>query len=365
MGCIKWTYEKCYEEAKKYSCISQMQRNNIGAYKAAYRNGWMKDYKWMKTPPPSNKKWNYNTCKKEAEKYKTYKEFAKKSPVALRVARKNNWTKEYTWLKQSLKPNGYWDYEKCYHEALKYKTRSEFEDKCGSAYGISLKNRWLDDYTWMPIRKRIKSKWTKEICFNIGKNFKTKSEFERNEKGCYLAAMRNGWLNEMDWFVPAVIEEIEKFDKTHCVYVYIDINSKTVYVGLTSNLYGRHRRHMKSGAVFNYFNSIEKEIPKPIIVKDNLTPQESRYYEDFYVKKFKKEGYNVLNKGCTGINSGSFGGGRVKYTKQKSFAIAKKYEYLGDFQKENGSCYNRALRKGWLKDYVWLKRKHKCANVLN
>lgn len=42
------------------------------------------------------------------------------------------------------KPNGYWNYEKCYQEALKYKSRNEFQKGCGSAYHAALKNKWLD-----------------------------------------------------------------------------------------------------------------------------------------------------------------------------------------------------------------------------
>lgn len=355
----KWIYENCYEEAKKYSCKSQMQRKNAGAYKAAYRNGWLKDYVWMKTPSPSNKKWNYETCMKEAKKYNTYKDFEEKVPVALRIARKNNWLQEYTWLKRMTKPHGFWTYEKCYNEALKYKTKTDFQHNCGYAYEVSLKNGWLNKYDWFPKRKKAESKWKKEICFRIGRKFKTKVEFEKNEKGCYLAAMRNGWLNEMNWFTPAVIEDLERFHKTHCVYVYKDDKLNVAYVGLSSNMSLRKYRHKHYGGVYDYFTSIDKEIPQPIILLDNLTPEESRYYEDFYVKEFKNKGYNVLNKGCTGISCGSFGGGRVKFTKDKCLEIAKKYQYLNDFTKENSSCYNRALRKGWLKEYTWLKRKYK------
>ena len=69
-------------------------------------------------------------------------------------------------------------------------------------------------------------------------------------------------------------------------------------------------------------------------------------------------GYKVLNKGCTGKYCGSFGGGRVKYTYEKSYEIAKQYTLLKDFREENPSCYSRALIMGWIKEYKWLKRLH-------
>ena len=356
--CNYWTYERCYEEAKKYKCKADFQKGKRGAYKAALREGWLKDYTWMKTPPSHNKKWTYETCLEEAKKYTTLNEFRENASKAITLAIKMGWINEYKWLERKIKPSGYWNYEHCYAEAKKYKTRTEFEKNSACCYGISLKNGWLDDYDWIPKRKKVASKWTKDLCFEIGKRFKTKVEFERNEKGCYLAAMRAGWLKEMDWFVPAVIEPMDNFKKSHCVYVYKNDELNVVYIGLTSNLKVRHNRHKLSGSVHDYFIALNMKIPQPIVLIDILTPEESRYYEDYYVNEYRKMGYNILNKGCTGKYSGSCGGGRVKYTYEKSYEIAKQYTFLKDFREENPSCYNRALIMGWVKEYKWLKRLH-------
>lgn len=43
---------------------------------------------------------------------------------------------------------GYWTYEHCYEEAMKYNSRKEFSDKCNRAYLVSLQNGWINDYTW-------------------------------------------------------------------------------------------------------------------------------------------------------------------------------------------------------------------------
>lgn len=353
-----WTYERCHEEAKKYTCRVDFQRGKRGAYKAALRNGWLEEYTWMQTPPSRNRKWTYETCYEEAKKYTSFTDFMNAATKAVVYAKKNGWLDEYTWIVRERKCNGYWDYEHCLEEAKKYTSRNQFQKENGSCYQVCMKNGWLDDYTWIPKRKKVDSKWTKDLCFEIGRKFKTKVDFERKEKGCYLAAMRAGWLKEMDWFVPAAIEPLDLFKKTHCVYVYKDEELNVAYIGLTSNLRIRHNRHKLHGTVHDYFTSLDMEIPQPIVLKDNLTPEESRYYEDFYVGKYKEMGYNVLNKGCTGKYSGSFGGGRVKYTYEKCYETAKQYTLLKDFRIENESCYNRALRMGWLKEYNWLKRLH-------
>lgn len=354
-----WTYEKCYEEAKKYTFRADFQRKSNKAYKSAFRNKWLDDYTWMKTPPAHNKKWNYDTCLNAAKEFDNYTSFIKTYPKAANLARKEGWISEYFWLKKTVMPNGYWTYEKCYEEAKKYNTRSEFEKGNGSVYSLSLKNGWINDYIWMPKHKKVESKWSKDICFEIGRKYKTKSEFEKSEKGCYLAAMRAGWLQEMNWFIPKAIEDMSLFKRTHCVYVYKDDELNVAYIGLTSNLKVRHLRHKKCGSVFKYFAAINKEIPEPLILMDNLTPDESRYYEDLFLKEYKEKGYKTLNKGCTGEYCGSFGGGRTIYTEEKSLEIAKNYKTLKEFRETNPSCYNRARMKGWINQYTWLKRIHK------
>jgi len=48
------------------------------------------------------------------------------------------------------KPRGYWnDYDRCYEEAKKYKTRYDFELGNFAAYNNALRNKWLDDYEWL------------------------------------------------------------------------------------------------------------------------------------------------------------------------------------------------------------------------
>ena len=40
---VKWTKEKCAEEALKYKSRSEFKKNNTNAYKASVRNGWLDD----------------------------------------------------------------------------------------------------------------------------------------------------------------------------------------------------------------------------------------------------------------------------------------------------------------------------------
>ena len=61
------------------------------------------------------------------------------------------------WLNRKNKPNGYWNYEHCYEEAKKYKTRTEFEKNNGSCYQVAIKNGWIDDKGRVFIYYSVKS----------------------------------------------------------------------------------------------------------------------------------------------------------------------------------------------------------------
>ena len=94
--------------------------------------------------------WNYDTCYEEASKYKSRVEFQRNNGYAYKVAAKNGWLDDYTWFEKKLKPVGYWNsYEHCYDEAKKFNSRSEFLDNSQMAYNSARKNGWLDDYTWL------------------------------------------------------------------------------------------------------------------------------------------------------------------------------------------------------------------------
>ena len=82
-----------------------------------------------------------------------------------------------------------------------------------------------------------------------------------------------------------------KNSRIRLVYAYEDTENKYVYVGLTKNLSKRHYQHChvmngKKDRVFRYFENNNKTIPKPIVLDENLTREESQekegYWADYY-----------------------------------------------------------------------------------
>ena len=148
-GFIKWDYDACYQEALKYKSVSEFQRANTAAQRAARENGWQSDYVWLVKPKAYNKKWDYDTCFNEAKKYTTHREFRKNAPGACNVAERNRWIKDYTWFEILRKANGHWTESTCYDEARKYRTLKEFRTQSASCYGVARTQGWLSRYTWL------------------------------------------------------------------------------------------------------------------------------------------------------------------------------------------------------------------------
>ena len=150
-------------------------------------------------------KWTKENVFEEARKYETKSEFEKGCGSAYEIARRNGWLSEMTWFKELLKPKGYWSKENVFEESRKYQTRFEFSRGSGRAYEIARRNGWLKEMFWFKERVAHNKKWTKETVFEESRKYQTRFEFSRGSGSAYQVALRNGWLEEMNW-----LKEIKK-----------------------------------------------------------------------------------------------------------------------------------------------------------
>ena len=351
----KWDYNSCYAAAK--SCKTKAEFINTGsAYVIAKRNGWLKDYVWLESSRKPTGYWDsFDNCFEEAKKYKTISEFQNGCSAAYISASKNGWLD--TWFERKQKPNGYWNsYENCYEEAKKYQYREEFRRGNSWAYKCAKKNGWLDDYTWFERKIMPNGYWGKERCYNEALKYKSRTEFGDNSPGAYHAAKTNGWIEDYTWFSKPIHDK-----DTYCVYVYEHAKTNTVYVGITFHIKQRHFEHkngkLKNGVrhydtVAKYFRSIGEKLPEPRIIRDKLTAEQAQYFEDYYINYYRESGITVLNA----IKAGSLGGTVVVWTKEACHNEAKKYKSRIAFARKNPAAYSAAWKSGWLQDYTWFER---------
>lgn len=310
---------------------------------------------------------NYDRCYNEAKKYSTITDFAKGSGGAHHRAKANGWIRDYTWfadgIKRAAESRVKWNYETCYELAKQCSKKSEMKILNQRAYAVALQNGWFKDYTWFmsdyEIRHKkrpLQVKWTFERCYNLAAKCKTLSEFEKKHKVAAVVCRKNGWLNFFDWLKRGN----QKFDgHSDNVYAYIFEKERAVYVGRTIDTYRRDQEHRTSklSAVFLFSNQRHIAIPQMTILESGLTLKDGLRKEDYYRSVYEKDGWNVLNKAKTGITSGSIGSlGDGKLSKNYCKKIAKGCTTLKELRKKFSSVYNKALKMGWLKDYNWLSR---------
>lgn len=149
----------------------------------------------------NNYKWNYDSIKTEALKYSTKKDFYSKSKSAYGIAAENNWLEDICkhMHYRKRKPNGYWTFEKCKEESLKYNSRREFQRSNDSVYKIIVKNDWLEELCNYKSYKNTKNPnyWTFEKCREEALKYTKRSYFTKGNEGAYRAALKNGWLDEI------------------------------------------------------------------------------------------------------------------------------------------------------------------------
>jgi len=87
---IKWDYDKCKKAAEKYPNRSSFAKANHAASNWSIKNGWIDDFF-----PVKIKSWNYDNIKEAAKECKTRKQFGIKYHRAYEVARINKWLDEF------------------------------------------------------------------------------------------------------------------------------------------------------------------------------------------------------------------------------------------------------------------------------
>lgn len=185
------------------------------------------------------------------------------------------------------KPNGYWTYERCKEEALKYKTKKELRNECSIIYNKILKNKWNDLLSHLEI---------------IGNKYKR------------------------------LIYSYE-FCDNHC------------YIGLTGNIKRRNKQHLYGKDKSSVKKYIEKTklIPKLIIKSDYVDVNLAILLEEKILNEYKNNGWIILNE----VKTGNIGAHDLKWTRESCENEIKKYNNLKDFVKYSGGAYVTIHKKGW------------------
>lgn len=342
----KWTKETAINESKKYSSRISFKNGSYSAYKFSLKNGLLDEMEWLLPKDLWNKS-NYVyayvdekakvsyvglTCNKverhlahqydvKSSVYKYFHKLGRDIPLPIylenNLSKVNAQIKEDEW-KNYFVNNGYkilnvgktgkgigsiggavkkWSKHKVFEESKKYASRTEFKHGCRGAYTVALKNGWLNDMEWLIPKFLSIKKITKENVFLEAKKYEYKSHFRENASTCFKLAEKNNWIKEMTWFkVPF------KWTKNECLKVSKQYKSLKEF---EENCHSCYAYALKQG----FLNEM------------------------------------TWLKRC------------FRWSKEEANKLTKNYEWLSEFKKDYPSQYNLFRKKGWLKDMPWLKKK--------
>jgi len=332
-----WTKEKCQEESLKYKTRTNFQKLSKGAYSSAYRHNWLNDIcSHMIEIKKPNGYWTYERCKKEALKYSKLKDFRNNSPSAYDNSYENGFL--YDICKHMIfnrKCNNYWTKEKCLEASLKYISISDFKENDNAAYVAAHKGGWFSEIS-SHLKRKINRNgyWTKEKCQIETLKYSCKNDFRNNCSSAYNSSLKNGWLDE-------ICSHMEVFGNKYkrCIYSY-EFSNNFVYVGLTYNIDKRNIDHLKCGPVYNHIQSNTQYILKRLT--DYVDVEVAKILEGEYVEKYKNEGWCILNK----AKAGAVGSNTIKWTKEKCHEESLKYMNREEFRKNHSGVYFTSTRNG-------------------
>lgn len=85
-------------------------------------------------------------CLAEALKYNTRRAFSKGSPIAYTTAKRKEWLDDICQHMAMNVPQGFWNKkENCHAQALKYSSRAEFRKKCKNGFNAAVRKGWIDE----------------------------------------------------------------------------------------------------------------------------------------------------------------------------------------------------------------------------
>jgi len=240
-----------------------------------------------------------------------------------------------------------WTKETVEKEAKKYKVKWHFATNCSGGYKFAVRHNLIKNYYWFEQKSKPIGYWTKETCEKESKKYKSRSEFKEKSSGAYESSRINNWLNDFIWLENKNIPN-GKFDN---IYGYF-FDDKTVYIGRTLKPNKRdidHRKESRCDSVFKYSKHLNVEIPPMIIIEKELTIEDGKKREQFWIDYYRNNGYNILNKQKGGgIGSLAFN----KYTKEKILEEASKYKTRKEFKTKSPNFYYHAWKIGLLKEII-------------
>jgi hypothetical protein len=252
-------------------------------------------------------------------------------------------------------PNYYWnDKENCSNEALKYDNITEWQKNNMSSYVAALKNGWLNELTQHMISKRKPNLYwhNKENCSNEALKYKSKSEWIKNSSSSYSTAHKNGWLDELTQHMGNKNKPSSYWTKERCTEEALKYNSKKKQ--WEKNCTSSYRVAKINGWIPELTQHMENA-NKPAGYwddKENCRNEALKYDNKKEWRKNSISSYRKakINGWIPELTQHMKKEKKSKWTKEKCAEQALKYKTKGEWVKNSSGSYSAAHKNGWVNE---------------
>lgn len=308
-------------------------------------NGW--DF-----PKPIGK-WTFEMCLNNALQYSTKPDWRKNEPNAYATAYRKNWIEKCTaHMVQLQKPSGYWTKERCVESAKSYAVRSKWQRENYAAYDAARKNGWLNECcAHMSYINRPSSFYTLQNCHESAKKYKTRREWETSEdRKFYKAARTNGWMDACCGHMVSPQATRGYWTKKRCMESAKTFDTRTKWQRGATSAYAIALRKGWLDECCAHMTSVQK--PHGYWNKDRCMESASHFTA---IKDWQKENATAyqaaMKKGwlsdCT-QHMELLKKPNGYWTLEMCMSIAKKYSAVKDWIANESASYNYANKKKWL-----------------
>ena len=286
--------------------------------------------------------WNVKEhCAAEAAKYTNRTPFQEGSPTAWKSAVNHGWIDEICGhMPKDMRYENQRTKDDCENDARQCNGKFDYKTKFGSSYSKALREKWLDDIAEKMYKEGVWEKpfrWNKSLVIAEGRKYDTREDFFKGSCGAYLHAQRHGLLDE------ACAHMMKRGNRMkRKIYVY-EFEDGYAYVGLTFNTSLRNSSHLtKDSPVSRHIKQTgAKHVFKELTTL--LPVEEARQSEKYYIQKYKKEGWKMLN-----IKKGGEIGGGYVHEKEECREAASLCSSRVEFEKRFSTFAKYARAHGWM-----------------
>lgn len=456
----RYTLEHCRKVAMLCDTLKDFYTDHYPEWMASKRNGWLDGFDWLKRS--RHIEWTFEECREVALRYSTKKEFREHASGAYCAARDKGWLdREFTWLVDetinleygrlyvvycyefflygdkyvyvglSMRPderdrrhrggessvrdfaisnhlvipkmriledkltqfearekedvyrhkfieegclllnkgatgrnvgsvggmNRKWTKRKCLEEARKYKTAQEFQSNNTGAYLAAIRHKWNKEITWFEdghmLAAKERTKFNFERCRSLAKRFLSLKEFRTAQPGAYLVAKKSGWLEGYDWlFANEAKRKAESANSIAELYRH-GLTIKKI-AEMTSKSAGSIRKILLATIPSEFRGKYVNAVDEKKIISDYKKEWKGTKTEFALAHGLASiDSLNyVLRKHGESINAP-----RRELTYEECEQIARQFRTRKEFRNKRSSVYRRVVEMGWLESFGCFKKK--------